>query len=76
MPVIHPDEKKVMEIDFRVTIQGVRFYFHKSWFFRLFRYAHVWGFKIRLFGMDINIREGNATEKLIKIHLEQEKIKR
>jgi len=65
-----------MMVDFRVTIQGVRFGFHKSWFFRLFRYTHVWGFKIRLLGLDINVREGDATNKLIKIHLEKDKIRK
>ena len=33
------------------------------WMFR--KYAYVKGFTIRLFGININIRESNATQKMI-----------
>lgn len=54
-------------VDFRATIGLISFYPNRYWFFWFKRYKFVRGFIFRIFGMDINVREGNATEKLIKI---------
>jgi hypothetical protein len=36
-----------------------------SWFWYYKQYTHIKGLNIRIFGVHINIREKNATEKLI-----------
>lgn len=41
------------------------------WYFK--RYENVKGFICRIFGIYINVRENNATEKLIKIATENGK---
>lgn len=38
-----------------------------QWVWWFDKYKYIKGFKIRLFGVYINVRENNATEKLIKI---------
>ena len=35
------------------------------WYFRTYKFVR--GFMLRIFGVHINIRERNATEKLIRI---------
>jgi hypothetical protein len=39
------------------------------WYFRT--YKNVWGFHLRVFGVHFNIREKNATAKLINIFRER-----
>jgi hypothetical protein len=39
---------------------------HK-WMWRFKRYKYIKGFAFRIFGVDVNIHENNATEKLINI---------
>jgi hypothetical protein len=38
-----------------------------QWMWMFKRYTYVKGFTMRIFGIYINVRESNATEKLIKI---------
>lgn len=38
----------------------------KQWFFYYKPYTHVRGINIRFFGWHFNIRENNATEKIIQ----------
>lgn len=38
-----------------------------QWFWKYRKYKYVKGFFFRIFGFYINIRENNATEKLIKL---------
>jgi hypothetical protein len=38
-----------------------------QWMWMFKRYKYVKGFIMRIFGVYINVRESNATEKLIKI---------
>lgn len=46
-------------------------YYNKSniiqWAYMFEKYTYIKGFKLRLLGIYINVREKNATEKLIKI---------
>lgn len=57
----------------QVNLLGVKFdvnfltpYLSRSWFFGYRRYTFFKGFRLRLLGFDINVREKNAMEKLIK----------
>jgi len=38
-----------------------------SWFYMFKKYSYIKGFIIRICGVYINVREDNATEKLIAI---------
>ena len=38
-----------------------------QWVYYFEKYKYVRGFKLRVFGIGINIRENKATEKLMKI---------
>lgn len=38
-----------------------------QWMWWFERYRYIRGFKMRIFGVYINVRENNATEKLIKL---------
>jgi hypothetical protein len=51
----------------KTTITFIKFYPSRYWFFRFFKFKHIVGFKIRLFGKEIFISENNPTEKLIQI---------
>ena len=46
---------------------------HKHWFFMFKRYTAVKGFIMRICGVYFNVRENNATEKLIKLFVETRK---
>ena len=37
-----------------------------QWMFMFRRYTYVKGFVMRIFGIDINVRENNAREKMIE----------
>ena len=40
-----------------------------QWMFMFKRYTAVKGFIMRIFGLYVNVRENNATEKLIKLFI-------
>lgn len=44
-----------------------------QWMFWFSRYNYIKGFKMRIFGVYINVREDNATQKLLKIAHERAK---
>lgn len=44
-----------------------KFYPSRYWFFHFRKYRYVKGFNGRIFGIYFNVRENNATEKLIAI---------
>jgi len=44
-----------------------------QWMWMFKRYTHVRGFILRVFGVYINVRENNATEKLIKLFRESKR---
>lgn len=44
-----------------------------QWMFMFKRYTAVRGFIMRVFGIYFNVRENNATEKLIKLFIESRK---
>lgn len=52
-------------------VSGIGLY--KEWFFMFKRYTAVNGFIIRIFGVYFNVRENNATEKLIKLFKESKR---
>ena len=58
-----------MKIDFYIN----KPFAHRHWFWMFKRYTHVQGFIMRIFGFYFNIRENNATEKLIKLFIESRK---
>ena len=37
-----------------------------QWVWRFRRYTYIKGFVMRIFGIDINVRENNAREKIIE----------
>ena len=39
----------------------------KNWWWYFYKYKYISGFTFRICGLDFNIREKNATGKLIKI---------
>ena len=41
----------------------------KQWALYFRKYRDIIGFNIRIFGVNINIRENNATQKLIEKHM-------
>lgn len=51
----------------KVTITKIKFFPNKLWFFWFRKYTRVKGFIIRIFGYEFNVREFDATNKLIKI---------
>lgn len=57
----------MIQFDYRITGKFISPYRDgfRYWLFRFFKYKNISGFSIRFLGLDINIREGNATEKLI-----------
>jgi hypothetical protein len=59
----------------KIDIKIMRFYPHRHWFFYFRRYTYVKGFWGRICGVWFNIREKNATEKLLKVWIEQMAIK-
>lgn len=60
-----------MKID--VSYISTKYYDRKNimqWVFMFKRYTAVKGFIMRIFGVYVNVRENNATEKLIKLFIE------
>ena len=57
-------------MDIRISIDIMKFYPYKEWFFYYKQYKNVKGFNLRILGLHFNIREWNATEKLIKLFKE------
>lgn len=65
-------KKNEMKID--ISYIETKHYDRKTimqWFWWFERYTYVKGFKMRIFGWYINVRENNATEKLIKLAREK-----
>jgi hypothetical protein len=58
---------------YKIDVMMNKYFPYRYWFFYFKKYSHVKGFIIRLVGIYINVREKNATEKLIKIHHDQVK---
>jgi len=59
-----------MKID--VSYISTKYYDRRNiiqWIFMFKRYTAVRGFIMRIFGIYINVRENNATEKLIKLFI-------
>jgi len=55
-----------MDVDIIFTTPwGYSFKDLKSWLFLYGKYKYIKGFKLRVVGFYINVREKNATEKLI-----------
>lgn len=51
----------------RVTVQLLGYYQDRMWFWRFKKYRYVWGYQVRLLGVDVNIRDKDTREKLIQI---------
>lgn len=49
------------------TINTYKFKTILNWIYWFRKYEYVSGFMIRLFGIHVDVREKNATEKLIKL---------
>lgn len=63
-----------MKID--VSYIGIKHYNRKTiiqWIWMFKRYTNVKGFIMRIFGVYINVRENDATEKLIKLFIESKR---
>lgn len=45
----------------------IGFYPYKYWFFHFFKFKNINGFKIRIFGLELMIKEENSLSKLIEI---------
>lgn len=59
-------------MDVRLGISKMKFYRHRNWFFYFKKYVPgVKGFIVRFFGIHINIREWDATNKLIALAKKQ-----
>lgn len=56
-----------MKVDFSFN----KFYASRYWFCHFRKYKFVKGFNMRVFGFYINVRENNATDKLIKMFIER-----
>lgn len=52
-----------MEISFDV----IKYYNNFCWFFYFRKYRYIKGFNIRLFGIHVNLRDKDSTNKLIHI---------
>lgn len=59
-------------MDARLSINKIKFYKNRLWFFYFKKYIPgVKGFIVRIFGIHINIREWDATNKLIALGRKQ-----